>query len=190
MVPSTSNFSQCTDNLAYKCTYPLYSCGESVCFICLSTVSSRPQDGRARVVGGTSYGHSSFGINPLNYTPTNDHREPLGELGASVAAGTSTEDPQGSVSATSHPTSHLSQASVRVPADDDTLVAAGEEAGACRDKLLLTKNSIGMSDKGRPVLNTSMSEGSVVGLQQQVRVFHLHVLGSFYTCTCACTLCM
>ena len=124
---------------------------------------SPPQDGSARIVG-TKYGRglSSFGVNPHDYTPTKEQREPANELSTTAATGPGS--PQSSLATTSHATSHLSQASVRVPADDDTLIA-GEE-GACRDKLLLTTSSIGMSETGRPVLNTSMSEGSVVGVHQ------------------------
>ena len=134
------------------------------------------QDGSARVVGGTTYGrgHSSFGINPHNYTPTKDQREPSSDLTTTAA----TDSPQNSISTTA--TSHLSQASVRVRNDgDDTLLAEGE---GCRDKLLLATNSLGMSETGRPILNTSMSEGTVVGIQHQVRFVSMIVIQQ-YKCT-------
>ena len=60
-----------------------------------------------------------------------------------------------------------------MPTNGDTLV--GGEEGTCHDKLLLTKTSIGMSHTGRPILNASMSEGSVVGVQHQVRFIKMVV---------------
>ena len=95
----------------------------------LSTLSSPPtpplpppQDGDARVVGGITYdhGHSSFGVNPRTYNRTStEQREP------STKAATGTGSPQSSLATVSHSTSHLSQASIRAAADEDTLVGGG-----------------------------------------------------------------
>lgn len=155
-----------------------------------------PQGGEARVVGGTctSYGHSSFGIDPHNYTRmSKEHRDPRSSRGAS-----GTRSPESSLATVSHATSHLSQASIHVAAaDDDTLTA--REEGECRDKLLLTTNSIGMSETGRPVYRMSMSEGGVVGMSRQVSTTSLCAcICTYMTCTlisdvsvyrCACAFC-
>jgi hypothetical protein len=148
----------------------------TVYFNFLSTLSYLPaQDGKARVVDGTSRGLSSFGIDPHDYKRiSEDERQPSTSTKAATGTGSS---PQSSLATTSHSTSHLSQASIRVPADEDTLVGGeGEEERACRDKLLLTTNSIGMTETGRPVYNTSMSECSAVRVTQQVSM-HIDSLG-------------
>ena len=125
------------------------------------------------MVGGTSSGRglSSFGIDPHNYKRTGtEQREP------GTKAATGTGSPQSSLATVSHSTSHLSQASIRAAADEDTLVGRGEgEERACRDKLLLTTNSIGMSEAGRPVYRMSMSEGGAVGGSHQVSRIYLCV---------------
>ena len=135
------------------------------------------------MVDGISSGRglSSFGINPHNYKRTGtEQREP------SSKAATGTGSPQSSLATASHSTSHLSQASIRAAADEDTLIGEeGEERAYC-DKLLLTTNSIGMSETGRPVYKMSMSEGGAVGVQHQVSMICLVSIIHAVLCTC-CT---
>ena len=157
------------------CTVTVLSCYDVTVYfasvLIISTLSSSPpQDGKARVVDGISSGRglSSFGINPHNYKRTGtEQREP------STKSATGIGSPQSSLATASHSTSHLSQASIRATADEDTLIGEEGEERACCDKLLLTTNSIGMSETGRPVYKMSMSEGGAVGVQHQVSMICL-----------------
>ena len=139
------------------------------------------------MVDGISSGRglSSFSIDPHNYKRTGtEQREP------SAKAATGTGSPQSSLATASHSTSHLSQASIRAAADEDTLIGEEGEERACCDKLLLTTNSIGMSETGRPVYKMSMSEGGAVGVQLQVSMICLVcIIIHAILCTCTCTCC-
>lgn len=126
---------------------------------------SHPQDGKARLVGGTR--QSSFGIDPHHYIPTReDHQPDSGGFSATAGA-----DPQASHASAANST--LSQATTRE--DGDETLQPGESV--CRDKMLLATNSITMNTAGRPVLNTSLSEDSgirTVNVQYEVRKVNIY----------------
>ena len=93
------------------------------------------QDGKARVVAGT--GQPSFSINPQDYTPTGEQRQPS-SLAEDGAAGT-----------------------ISTQVTDRRSETNGQE-GTCCDKMLLATNSIGMTGVGRPVFNTSLSDDTAL----------------------------